>query len=382
MHYNVDMLWITSLFVKFLCWFIKTSRLGNGYTWPGHLVNKLFPAVWNSPLLHFKRGVILISGTNGKTTTSKLLTHLLLQNGNSVTHNQTGANMLSGILTSILLTTDFWGRTISDYAVLEVDELTLPLLLKRLHPQYLILTNLSRDQLDRCGEIDSIFAKWLKSFKELTDTCLLMSSDFAYRDEIFSIYKGDLLEFDSSPDFMKYTSLIGRFNALNVNAAVLAAQKIGIAKSNLQEYLSSFAPAFGRGEKIMFEDKSLFIFLAKNPASFNNNLQMLQDKDFSYEALLFILNDNIPDGRDVSWIYDIEPILLAEVCKGKNIYISGTRSLDMQIRLSYAGVKITEDLGDLSLSILANLPEKNIVVLPNYSAMLSLRKLVTGKNIL
>ena len=84
---------------------------------------------------------------------------------------------------------------------------------------------------------------------------------------------------------------------------------------------------------------------------------MLSENAFSYEAVLCILNDKIPDGRDVSWVYDIEPELLVKACSGKKVYVSGTRSLDMQIRLAYAGVNEVVNLGELSPASISDLPE-------------------------
>lgn len=402
MTYNVDMLWISGFLAKIVFRIIRIFHLGNGYTWPGYLVSKIFPNVWSSLDTVFPKGVIFVSGTNGKTTSVKLLTHILTESGFSVTTNASGANLAHGILTSILLSVNCKGRISSDFGVFEVDELNLPLLLEKLPPDFLILTNLSRDQLDRYGEIEIILHSWKESILKLDRTILLVPQGFASQDltdfsDITNSYKGRILEYSDSFDYLAFTHLLGRFNALNVNSCVLACRELGLSESQLKSALSSFSPAFGRGESILAFGKEFLVFLAKNPASFNNNLSILCEDLEGFLtsnpnpfALLFILNDAIPDGRDVSWIYDIDADLLRRVCLDKPVFVSGTRSLDMQIRLSYADI-FSQEIKFPTRNFLdffgrsnfwESIPQQKIIVLPNYSAMLQFRKLVTGKNIL
>jgi len=401
MNYNGDMFFVASWIIKISYFMINFLRLGNGYTWPGHIINPIFPRIWKSPSLKFRKGVILISGTNGKTTTSLLVAHLLKEAGFSVTHNKSGANMLNGLLTSIFLRTDFLGRIKDDFAVFEVDEFNLPQVLKYMHPIAVVLTTLSRDQLDRYGETDSILERWWEalSFSDVSTSSvrgpdsvnnsenvrlpfLVLNSGAGEFASLAAGYKGPVLKYDSSSYYLRLTSLVGGFNMRNVNAAVVVAKELGIDSIQIEKSLPTFSPAFGRGEKINYADKEFYVFLAKNPASFNNNLCMLNFGEFDFDALLFILNDKIPDGRDVSWIYDIDPEALAKVCSAKKVYISGTRGLDMQVRLNYAGASSVVGLGLLDANRVKEIQEEKVVVLPNYSAMLEFRKIVTGKNIL
>ncbi len=397
MHYNGDMFWISSLFAKIIYFLITTFKLGNGFTWPGHIVNKVFPNIWCSPTLQSFKGVVFISGTNGKTTTAKLITHLLKEQGFSVVTNASGANLVNGVLTSLLLNTSFFRGIKADYAVFEIDELNLPLILAHLTPDFLVLTNLSRDQLDRYGEVDTILDLWQTSIERL-DTTIVINEAFEFKEKLLSGFGGEVLFYNDSPEYLSLTPLVGNFNALNVNAGVLVAEGLGLDLEKIKASLADFEPAFGRGEVIKYGNSRFLVFLAKNPASFNNNLKMLlQDSLISQlptsqspqQALLFILNDNIPDGRDVSWIYDVEPDLLQKVCDGRKVYVAGSRCLDMQIRLFYAGIPCISTgsssvgvLEPLDISALQGIPEKEIVVLPNYSAMLEFRKLVTGNDIL
>jgi lipid II isoglutaminyl synthase (glutamine-hydrolysing) len=373
---------ISTLITKITYLFIKTFSGGSGFTWPGHLVLQIFPNI--TSLVKYPKGVILVSGTNGKTTTSKLITHLLESSGIKVTCNKTGANLLNGIVSAALLDTTLLGFTKGDLGVFEVDEFTLPVLLQSISPSALILLNLSRDQLDRYGETDIIFEKWKSQVALLSsDTLLVLDGDQKEFKALAKDFPGTTLFFDSDPRLQNKTKLLGDFNAKNVNAAVLTLQALGFEENELESNLANFGAAYGRGEVIEKFSKTFTIFLAKNPASFNENMELLSYQDIAADSILFILNDNIPDGRDVSWFYDIEPSRLKKACEGKNIYVSGTRCLDMSIRLHYAGVLVSpENISENLVSLLKKISSKDIVVFPNYSAMLELREVLIGRKIL
>jgi UDP-N-acetylmuramyl tripeptide synthase len=151
--------------------------------------------------------------------------------------------------------------------------------------------------------------------------------------------------------------------------------------------LSDFNPAYGRGEEIKYKGKCYRVLLSKNPASFNNNLDALLEGTISYDTVFFILNDNIPDGRDVSWIYDVDPERIRKTCTGKKVFISGLRCLDMSVRLTYSGTEFSVQNVVPSLNVSVKMltedkEVKNIAVLPNYSSMLGLRKIIVGREIL
>lgn len=380
---------ISLYLTKVLSLVIKFFKLGSGYTWPGHAALKVYPTLLSNLKIRFPRGVVLISGTNGKTTTSKIITHLCESQGLKVINNSTGANLINGITSSILLSTDLFGRLDTDIGVFEVDEFALPDLLDVFTPDHLVLLNLSRDQLDRYGEVDIIFEKWESAVLKLKNKATLLTyKDQSQFKHLQNKYEGPSQVFNDNLAYLKHTALKGDFNARNVNAAVLVASLFGIDEKGIVNSLEKFTSAYGRGEVIPHKGKDFHVFLAKNPASFNNNLDLFPEFDANSTGLLFILNDNIPDGRDVSWIYDIDSKKLSENAKDfRNIYISGTRSLDMAIRLKYSGLKvprdnINNDLTFVIKEILINSGIEEVLVLPNYSAMLNIRKILTGKAIL
>lgn len=366
----------------------KLFRFGSGFTWPGHFALKIFPDILNYKKFTFPEGVVLISGTNGKTTTSKLITHLLKEKGIDVVNNKTGANLLNGIVSEILLSMSLFGNHNSEVGVFEVDERNLPLVLKYINPKYLVLLNLSRDQLDRYGEIDLILDSWKKATLNLKkSTTLVIDSTQNYFSGLKENFPGDIIEFGLDKKYLIHTNLVGDFNAKNLNAAISVTRGFGLNEGDINRFSKSFECAYGRGELVSYKNNIYKILLAKNPASFNNNIKAIISENINGGIIWFILNDNIPDGRDVSWIYDIEPKYLKKVCKSKKVLVSGKRSLDMAVRLNYAEVDVNKDMVFENLVhsldyIQKNFGKENIIVLPNYSAMLEVRKLLVGREIL
>jgi lipid II isoglutaminyl synthase (glutamine-hydrolysing) len=382
------MLLIASLITKIINKTIQITGKGSGYTLPGHVVLKLFPSLLEKFTEFYPKGVVLISGTNGKTTTSKLTTHLLMSYGNKVCHNKSGANLVNGIVTSILLDTSFSGKPLSDFGVFEVDEMALSRVLEFLPPDVVVLLNLSRDQLDRYGEVDIILENWREGLSLLSDGgVVVMDGEQREFRSLVDVFKGSSVFFDPEPTLLRKTRLYGDYNAKNVNAAVKTLEILGYSVETTSVFLENFSSAYGRGELLDYKGKVFQIFLAKNPASFNSNLDHLFSDSTFKSILFFILNDNIPDGRDISWIYDIDAQRLEDVCRGKNVFVSGTRSLDMAVRLKYAGVEVPKDKINSDPEVLlgrmiSENSESTIVVMPNYSAMLDLRKSLIGRRIL
>lgn len=409
----------------------KTSKalgLGHGSTWPGHIALKLDKNIIKKILKDSGCKVIVIAGTNGKTTTSKMLETILSKSGHKVFHNASGANLVNGIASSMILSTDASGKLNKDFAVFEVDEASLPVVLKELTPDVLVILNLFRDQLDRYGEVNTISDKWQSAVKSLTDkTTLVLNTDdprIFYLSKIskkkvyfFGLDKetgvedeaqdtsfcpkcGKKLLFSSrvfshlgkweckncglkrsQSDIEKLESypLDGTYNEYNTLASVLTAKILGVDKP--EQYLKDFQPAFGRQEEISYKGKTFKIFLSKNPTSFNQSLQTIMKE--KPKSILFLLNDRIPDGRDVSWIWDTD--IEKHDFSGVDVSISGDRVYDMAVRLKYALAKETaktyESLEN-AIEELASSKAKIIHILPTYSAMLEVRKVLKGQKIL
>ena len=451
------------LFGKLLSMVSRFLNVGSGSTWPGHIalnINKNFikELVKANPQLK----IILIAGTNGKTTTGKLIQTILERNREKVFQNEAGANLLNGIASSLLLRSSILSTINYDYVIFEVDENTLPLILKEITPDYLILLNLFRDQLDRYGEVNTIAKKWADSIRYVPPkTKLILNADdpqiaflgsrqnstslgadrnsprgwrrsytrgfyFGLDDKTLhqtshqhavdstycpncnsklyynSIYYSHLGDWECKKCGNKRpknifsnpapSRLSGSYNLYNILAAVLVAKNIGVTNKLINDSLKTFTPAFGRQEILDVDGKKAHIFLSKNPTSFNESLRTI--KGLGAKNVLFVLNDRIPDGRDVSWIWDVD--FEEYVDNFEDIIVSGDRCYDLGLRIKYSDqklkgksqnhnskVKIYEKLDDAVRNGLSNVKDnETLYILPTYSAMLEVRKILTGKKIL
>ena len=410
----------------------RILKLGAGGTWPGEVALAVSPELLNRFESKLTRGVILVAGTNGKTTTSLMLKSILAAQGFRVIHNASGANLVNGLASAYINSVSLFGKSAEfDFAVFEIDENSLPLVLKFITPRYVICLNLFRDQLDRYGEVDIIAEKWQKALSKLpkSSTVLLNSDDpqIAYlgkslkaktiyfginakkknlnklehaTDSIFCLNCQKRLSFTEiyfshigiwqckncgleRPDPAYSTvksSLPGFYNLYNTVAAYACARELKIDESAIGRVLNNFSPAFGRQEEFRFAGIKIKIFLSKNPAGFNQSIATV--RQLKAKNLLILLNDRIPDGKDVSWIWDVD---FENIRNLKNIVISGDRVYDLALRLKYAGseFEVIEDLKRALLKAVSKTKiRETLFILPTYSAMLDVRKILTGKRIL
>ena len=150
----------------------RSLRVGGGTVLPGRVARWLFPQA----LEELSRGLaprVVVSGTNGKTTTARLVAQVLECTGLRTVHNRAGANLHAGLLASLALASDLRGRLRARAAVLEVDEAALPGVLPRLRPHVVVLTNLFRDQLDRYAELDRVAEGWRRAVGELPPSAVV-----------------------------------------------------------------------------------------------------------------------------------------------------------------------------------------------------------------
>lgn len=431
----------TSKMVTFL---VRLLRLGAGSVLPGEIATRLQPEVL--PLLcgQVRQGIILIVGTNGKTTTSLLLRTLLERQGWSVAHNASGANLMNGLVTTLLQNTNLSGQLDADYAILEVDENVLPLVLHSCQPQFIIGLNLFRDQLDRYGEVDTITRKWKKAIIPLPpETYVILNGDDptlcylgqqlpqkvlffglsepdAYLEEIphavdstycpkcgqpldyqgvYISHLGDYhcpnCGFRKSPlavDSQEWPQiLVGVYNKYNTLAAGLVASQIGIDRATIYDTIKTFRAPFGRAEELEVGGKHVRILLSKNPVGLNETIRTVQElqKNSEPSTTLLVLNDRTPDGTDVSWIWDVDTEKLVRL--GGTVVVSGDRVYDLGLRLCYSQTEqdntfnliVKEDLSEAIATALEHTPaDGTLYILPTYSAMLEVRGLLTGRKIL
>ncbi len=422
---------------------VRSLRLGAASVLPGEIARRLHPNLLQLLSRQVKHGVIFIAGTNGKTTTSLLLRTMLERQGWRIAHNAAGANLVNGLMTALLANTNLIGQLRADYAILEVDENILPKVLPSIQPKFILCLNLFRDQLDRYGEVDTISQRWKDAIAQLPkETVVILNGDDptlsylgqqlpqrvlsfglsepeAYLDEIphavDSIYcprcghsldyqgvylshQGDFhcpsCGFEKSQlaiDSRKWPQiLIGIYNKYNTLAAVLAAQEIGVDANTLLDTIKNFHAAFGRSEELEVAGKKVRILLSKNPVALNETIRAVnqQRSNGGSSTTLMVLNDRTPDGTDVSWIWDVDTEKLVE--KGGTVVVSGDRVYDMALRIRYSQAEenvckliVKEDLQDAIATALEHTPTgETLHILPTYSAMLEVRGILTGRQIL
>ena len=426
---------------------VKSLRLGAASVLPGEISRRLHPRLLPLLFAQVRKGVILIVGTNGKTTTSLLLRTILEDKGYKVTHNASGANLINGLITALLANTNLTGKLTADYAILEVDENILPLVLKDCQPQYIVALNLFRDQLDRYGEVDTISQRWCNAISPLPkDTVIVLNADdptlshlgqqlsqkvvyFGLNepelyleqiphavDSIYCPACGHLLDYQGvylshlgdyscpSCGFSKSKTavnsqewsqiLIGVYNKYNTLAAGLLAREIGIDTDSIFATIQNFKAAFGRAEELEVEGKHIRILLSKNPVGMNETIRAVNDikKAKKSSVTLLVLNDRIPDGTDVSWIWDVDTEELVKL--GGILIVSGDRVYDMALRLDYSKAESNQNNDNLQLIVKEDLQEaiatalecspkdETLHILPTYSAMLEVREILVGRKIL
>ena len=154
-----------------------TRRGGGGYAMPGRVVERLVPGYLAATAGRLPAGVVLVTGTNGKTTTTKMVVELVRAAGTRVVTNPTGSNLARGIVSSLVREADWRGRLDADMAVFEVDEAYASRFVAQVRPRWVLALNLSRDQLDRFGEVDTVAERVAAAARAATEGVVANADD-------------------------------------------------------------------------------------------------------------------------------------------------------------------------------------------------------------
>jgi UDP-N-acetylmuramyl tripeptide synthase len=451
---------------------LSRLRGGGATSAPGKVLMRLDPDAIGTLGGRLARGSVLVSGTNGKTTTAAMAAGIFEQAGIALVHNQAGANMAGGIATTLLAAARPRGGIAGELGLFEVDEFWLPSVASQIRPRAILLGNLFRDQLDRYGELDTIADRWAqvtdRSSEAVTgaagDSLLVLNADdpliadlgreranvlyFGVEDDSLAlsgmahaadakhcrrcgapyvfdaVYLGHLghyhcrscgqrrpaptvtatdvrLQGVRSATFTLHTpagegevslALPGLYNVYNALAAAALATALEVPLGSVVAGLNATRAAFGRAETVTLtiphsgaDHRELRILLVKNPAGANEVLRTLALEPGEHD-LLGVLNDQIADGRDVSWIWDADFELLAD--RLRRVTCSGSRAPELAVRLKYAGIP-TDCIHvqpDLSLALREAAEDRPddvaappLYALPTYTAMLALRELLVAR---
>lgn len=463
------------------------SRLrgSGGSAFPGLVMEKVDPHFMARALAPLPYGVVLVSGTNGKTTTTRMVVELLRGQGLKVFTNPTGSNFTRGVVAALLGAMPLNGRLDADVAVLELDEAHATHFVRTVKPRATLLLNVMRDQLDRFGEIDYTASLLHKVARATTGTVVLNADDprlsapsfradlradvrgFAVSPQLRSVFLSDDELHDSldgctlgqpkkdaeaktdtkaepttetepateapldsvkkpgqgEPDaadspanpaaekpaqpleivatleeMMGRHAVIdlsgrrhevdfaipGAHNILNATAAMGLVKELLGERTDEQALAASAAKvtaAFGRGELLSIDGQEVELGLVKNPAGFRMSLLSAAAVRSQQPPLIMIaINDQYADGRDMSWLWDVDFTPLKQA--GVSI-VTGVRATDMALRLSYDDVAVGKIEANLSQALaqlvkLSREQHRPIRILSTYTAMLELRSLLAS----
>lgn len=406
----------------------RAMRLrGGGSALPGLVVEKLSPNFLLHALKDLSHGVVVVSGTNGKTTTTKIVVELLRAHGLRVFTNPSGSNFTRGVVASLLDHVDADGKLDADIAVLELDEAHAVHFAHTIAPTYTLILNVFRDQLDRFGEIDHT-AKLLAAVVGETTRGVILNRDdelvralainakrdvalhyFGVSDQLLKLFPSDTnmrtvskkkltAEIDKRPAVgpddvilmklnnqkatfslgevpKKSTSLklAGIYNVQNTAAALALVRMVLGDDFNAEKMFATvetIRPAFGRGEAVTIDGYPLEIVLVKNPSGFRLSLASYRKQ---LAETMIAINDLYADGRDMSWLWDVD---FSDFATAGIQVVSGIRAYDMALRLQYDEVEVGKIIPDTTeaLKVFLSSEQGPKRIFCTYTAMLALRR--------
>ena len=427
--------------------------LGRGGTdFPGRVALKICPTLLGS--LAENVTTVMVTGTNGKTTTSPMIEQALADSGISYFANKSGANLLSGVTAEFAAHSSLTGRCRYDYALIEADEAAFKHISRYVSVKAVVVTNVFRDQLDRYGEVTHTLENIRLGIENCPAATVCLNADdslvSSLKDELpndvlfygvnVPIYPERVAELSDAPycirckhayeyDYVTYghlggyrcphcgyarptpavavtevtrtdadhseivisaggaeyavaVNLPGGYNIYNACSAMAMGQALGLDPTVTARALGHFSCGFGRMEKFRVKDTDLRMILIKNPAGCNQVLNFLSGMETPY-VFAACLNDRTQDGKDVSWIWDVDFERLTEQGdKLAAVFVSGVRADDLAMRFAYAGIprekiRVEKDYGKLTEELTSQtLP---VYIMPTYTAMLDLRGAISKK---
>lgn len=402
---------------------------------PGEIALKICPGLISDMNKRIAHKIIVTCGTNGKTTTNNIICSALESKGYKVLCNRVGANMLSGVATAYTEAACIFKRVYADYACLEIDEAYAKIIFKYIKPDIMVITNLFRDQLDRYGELDGTVKLINDAIGLADDVTLVLNADdpvcvrFSQNENAKVLYYGvseKVLETSDNtkegkycpicgcelsynychysqlgdffcpkcgykrplPDFevtdvslkspMRFkingqvveVNYKGFYNIMNLAAVYAALSAAGINTEDFRDLLENYKPQTGRMQEF-YIGKKVILSLSKNPAGFNQAIETL-NYDESKKDVIIAINDGVGDGRDVSWLWDVNFDRLKND-KLNTLAITGIRRYDTALRFKYDDIEV-DDICESMKDVLKKslLMDSDIVyVMVNYTALFS-----------
>lgn len=404
----------------------KILRIGGGSAAPGLYALKLDPDIVSKLTSKIPVNAV-VTGTNGKTTTCRMIAHFAKASGLQVIRNHTGSNLERGIASALIHQSSIINHKSVDLGIWELDEAAFKSVAPKIKPDIVVFLNVFRDQLDRYGEVDTVVKNWCQTLKTLSDkTTVLINGDDVNTNKLQKAFKGKVKKFGvkdykiigesqeyikeqedldfeakdvklkdlSGTSFALHTpysilhtnlSLPGIYHIYDFLAAFAVGLNLGFNEKKMASSLDDFQPAFGRFEKINIKNSECFIFLIKNPAGATQVFETVTPNIKTNDRMLLALNDHLADGTDVSWIWDANFENLKSQILNLKCICSGTRAYDLAVRLKYAGfdpkTMIVNDNLSNALKIAAKGLKGRLFVFPTYTAMLKLQSILAKSKV-
>lgn len=431
------------------------KKLGRGATsTPGKFAIKIKRDVLHD--LSKGTNVIVVTGTNGKTTSCRILEEGLIQAKKSYFLNRSGANLISGVTTSFVSNCTLTGKCKKDYAIIECDENAFKEVSRYIRADVILVTNVFRDQLDRYGEVTHTLNAIRESVKNLPDAVLCLNADCSLTYSMSREFPNKIITYgmdvpfdaEAAPpeisdakycifcrheyDYRYHTyghlggfscpgcgyqrpsadfavtairelephhsvvdavfpsgeknliiNIGGTYNIYNAMGAAAALTAIGLEEETIISALAHFSGAFGRMEEFDTGHNKIHMILVKNPAGFSQTMSFLSAIERNY-TLVISLNDNGQDGRDVSWIWDVDFGRVFETGHVQSLYISGKRCYDMALRVKYEGVntgqiQVVEEEDYERLVDIAMAEDRDVYIVPTYTSMMAMRPVLAKR---
>ena len=358
-------------------------------------------------LLAADRQIVLVTGTNGKTTTTRLITAALEALGQEVATNAFGANMEAGLASALGRAPD------APFGVLEVDERYLPAMIETTRPRVVALLNLSRDQMDRAAEIWLVARRWREALGQAADCHVVANADdpliawaAGAARQVTWVAAGQRWHEDSwcCPNCGSHLrrddlgwrcgecglarpatrwvlavesvvdsggrvrelalTLPGRANRSNAVIALAVADVFGADMDQALPRLREVRSVAGRYTQIERRGRKLRLLLAKNPAGWLEAFDVLTPAP---APVLLAVNAQGPDGKDTSWLWDVD----YRVLRGRPVLVAGERRLDLAVRLEadQVGFTLVDNVDDA----VDRVPPGGLDVIANYTAFQQIR---------
>ncbi len=387
---------------------------GRATVMPGYVALRVMPDLLSTLLSN--RVVCVVSGTNGKTTTTALIAAAL---GGDVATNSDGANLPAGWTTTLL------DADPSLPAVLEVDEAYVPAILDAAPGALAVLLNLTRDQLDRHSETRMLARRWRDALASHPGVRVVANADdplvvWAARaasdvtwaaggaawhldaavcpecDAILEhpesgwrcaecrlqrpdpqLWMGDGRLHAFGGEHIVRLALPGRANRGNVTIAVAAAHALGVPVDDALAAAANVREVSGRYGRHLVDGRELIVLLAKNPAGWVETLDVIDDiLPIGQGTVVVAINAHGPDGRDPSWLWDVPFERLA----GRRVVATGERATDLAVRLDHAGVTYEKDTRPplTAARSVRSAPGEPIVIAATYSNFLAISRALAG----